>query len=104
LFLIYGVQELCEGLFASGHPAGLIGILGHGGWIAAPIALVLGAALAGTLRVADALIRIAGSRSTARRSHTERRKPPRDAHCDWRLDPGSGVAAGRAPPTAFSLS
>jgi len=31
LFSIYVGQELLEGLFASGHPQGLVGILGDGG-------------------------------------------------------------------------
>jgi hypothetical protein len=42
LVITYSVQELTEGLLASGHPAGLEGLFGHGGWIVFPLALVVG--------------------------------------------------------------
>ena len=32
LVLIFACQEFLEGLFATGHPAGLAGIFGYGGW------------------------------------------------------------------------
>jgi hypothetical protein len=105
LLALYCGQELCEGLFAAGHPAGLAGIVGHGGWIAIPLALLVGGALAATLRVAQALIGLA-TRSGARRRRdaaapTSLRRTARGG-ADWRLDPRSGVVAGRAPPLARS--
>ncbi len=42
LLVVFGVQETAEGLLSSGHPGGLAALLGHGGWIAAPIAIVVG--------------------------------------------------------------
>jgi len=42
LLVVFGVQETAEGLIASGHPGGLSALVGHGGWLAAPIAIVVG--------------------------------------------------------------
>jgi hypothetical protein len=47
LVAIYVAQEFLEGLFATGHPAGLVGIFGYGGWWAIPAALCVGLVLAG---------------------------------------------------------
>ena len=104
LFAIYCCQELFEGFFSPGHPAGLAGVLGQGGWTAAPIALIVGAALAATLRVADRLLERAALRgrslwSTATNDTAARREPDT---IDWRLEPQAGVTAGRAPPRALS--
>jgi hypothetical protein len=105
LLAIYCAQELIEGAFASGHPAGLAGVLGAGGWIAVPVSLVIGVALASALRLADTLVRLAARRRQARRPPERARKPRRAVQArDWRLEPASGVAAGRAPPPAFSFS
>src|SRR5712675_1831235 len=41
LLLIYATQELLEGMIASGHPGGVSGVLGHGGWWALPVAAVV---------------------------------------------------------------
>jgi hypothetical protein len=45
LVAIYATQEFLEGLFATGHPGGLVGIFGFGGWWSIPaagcVALVL---------------------------------------------------------------
>jgi hypothetical protein len=46
LVLIYACQEFLEGLFATGHPAGLAGIFGYGGWWSIPSALAVGLVLA----------------------------------------------------------
>jgi hypothetical protein len=46
LVAIYAAQEFLEGLFAAGHPAGLVGIFGYGGWWAIPAAACLGLVLA----------------------------------------------------------
>ena len=39
---IFVLQETAEGLLAAGHPGGLAAVLGHGGWIAVPIAILVG--------------------------------------------------------------
>ncbi|MGH2871410.1 MAG: hypothetical protein ACRDL5_03000 [Solirubrobacteraceae bacterium] len=46
LATIYCCQELLEGLFATGHPGGLVGVFGNGGWWALPVATVVGLGLA----------------------------------------------------------
>jgi hypothetical protein len=43
LFAIFSAQELTEGAVAAGHPAGLAAILAHGGWVALPLAFLVGA-------------------------------------------------------------
>lgn len=42
LIATYSMQELTEGLLASGHPVGLAGLFGHGGLIVFPLALIVG--------------------------------------------------------------
>lgn len=101
LFALYCAQELLEGFFAPGHPAGIAGVLGHGGWTAAPVSLLIGAALALALRVAGRLLATAHRRpqplwASAASESAPRYRAARTA--DWRLDPAAGVAAGRAPP------
>lgn len=100
LFAFYCGQELIEGTLATGHPAGLAGTLGRGGWLAAPVAMLVAAALAATLRVAGSLVAfVARARRRPGRLLTTlvaRHAVPDQA--DWRLDPRAGVAAGRAPP------
>lgn len=46
---IYVLQELLEGLLATGHPAGLVGIFGFGGTWSIPAALAVGLVLAAVL-------------------------------------------------------
>src|SRR4051812_49338437 len=46
LLAIFAGQELLEGLIASGHPAGSAAVFAQGGWIAAPLAVAVGALLA----------------------------------------------------------
>jgi hypothetical protein len=48
---IYLTQESIEGAFAPGHP-----VLAHGGWLIAPIAIALGAAVAALMRGADRVL------------------------------------------------
>jgi hypothetical protein len=46
LLAIFGLQESTEGLLSAGHPGGLAALLGHGGWIVLPIAVVVGRVVA----------------------------------------------------------
>ena len=48
---LYTAQEATEGVLAAGHPAGVEGVLGHGGWIALPLAIAAGIAVAAALRI-----------------------------------------------------
>jgi hypothetical protein len=103
LFAIYCAQELAEGIFSPGHPAGIAGVLGQGGWTAAPISLLIAAALAAALRIAHRLLEPAPQRpAPLHRQPASSRDPHPEPHAlDWRLDPRSGVTAGRAPPHAL---
>ena len=38
LLAIYVTQEFLEGLLATGHPSGLAGVFGYGGWWSIPVA------------------------------------------------------------------
>ena len=102
LLAIYAGQELIEGLLAPGHPAGLAGVLGAGGWTAVPLACLIGLVIALLLRCADAALARAGG---------HRPRPlPRPALAPPVLPPlrppAPSVAglgrhlAGRAPPLA----
>ena len=53
LIVVFSAQELVEGALAPGHPAGLAGVFGEGGWIALPLALALGAVAALVARLLD---------------------------------------------------
>jgi hypothetical protein len=54
---IYVCQEFLEGLFLAGHPAGLIGIFGYGGWWAVPASLAVGLVLAAIFHGAGWVLR-----------------------------------------------
>lgn len=62
LVTIYATQEFLEGLFATGHPAGLIGIFGYGGWWSVPAALAVGLVLAAVFHGATWVIREVAAR------------------------------------------
>lgn len=53
LLAIYCTQEFLEGLFATGHPTGIEGIFGFGGWWAIPSAAGVGLVLSTILHGAD---------------------------------------------------
>jgi hypothetical protein len=46
LLVVFASQELAEGALAAGHPAGLAGVFGEGGWLAIPLSAAIGAATA----------------------------------------------------------
>ena len=99
LVAVYTIQELLEGVFAAGHPAGMAGLFGHGGWWSLAASLLLGAAIAGILRLGSAVVASAARLAGPLRRWTElpRLARPRSAVLAPR-----GVlataAAGRAPP------
>ena len=57
LVAIYAGQESLEGMFAQGHPGGLAGVFGHGGWWSLPLAVLVGLATALVVRVGAELER-----------------------------------------------
>ncbi len=106
LVAIYAGQELLEGLLASGHPGGLIGAFGGGGWWSLPLALAFGAGVAALLRGADAAVAlIVRSRSRIRAvvAHPRRQRPPRLRFVPA-PSPFASSAPGRAPPLGIAFS
>ena len=100
LTAIYGVQEFLEGLVAAGHPTGLAGIVGHGGWWAGVVAVGVGAVIALLLQVATAVVD-AVARSGGRRRRAGVGLRHRDAGASVSLvgpRPLAAAGAGRAPP------
>jgi hypothetical protein len=55
IFALYSAQEATEGILSAGHPVGLVGIFGHGGWIAVPLAVGAGLLVAAALRIGERL-------------------------------------------------
>jgi hypothetical protein len=100
LAAVYTLQEGFEGSFAPGHPSGVVGVFGHGGWTALIFALLLGAAIALLTRIAHEAIEMVARSATQRRAG---RSTPALAPASWtpprrRLDVLAWNLAGRAPP------
>jgi hypothetical protein len=96
---IYAVQEFLEGVLAEGHPAGLAGIFGHGGWWAFPAAAAVAGVIVALLRAGRVLERLVGrSRPTLERRVVDvvRRSPAMLVLVA--RPPLAYAAAGRAPP------
>jgi hypothetical protein len=102
LLAIYVAQELLEGALSTGHPEGLAGVLGHGGWIAAPLAFGLGVLVALLLRGAGVVVAAAARRRAPARLSRATMQVPRPRARAF-APAGSVLArnlAGRAPPLA----
>jgi hypothetical protein len=102
LAAVYAVQELLEGFVAAGHPAGLHGIVGHGGWWAGVLAVVVGAAIAVLLRVAGAVVDAVARAFHRQRAGRVSLDAPHAAPLRPRLRPLALAQAGRAPPLSFA--
>jgi len=108
LCCIYVGQEFLEGLFATGHPQGLVGILGDGGLWALPASIVVGGLLALVVRGGRALVeRVA--RLRCRRPPTGLARAPKrivrpDRLALARLAPLASASAGRAPPAGAPMT
>ena len=100
---IYVCQEFLEGLFATGHPGGLAGIFGYGGWWSVPAALAVGLVLAAIFHGARLGASRAGSATRPRRGgETAPSRGPAAARCAPAAD---GAACGRlVGPRPASLS
>jgi hypothetical protein len=101
LQVIYTGQELLEGYLAHGHPPGVAGVLGHGGWTAYAIAVAIGALVALLLRGAAAAVRWAAARAPRRplAAAPARRLTLPVAPDAVPLAPLARGDAGRAPPS-----
>lgn len=101
LLAVYTVQEYLEGVFVMGHPAGLVGIFGYGGWWAIPAALGVGLVLAAAFHGARWVLRETArrrARAVALPARTAvRARAPRDVLLP-RTAALAGGCSGRSPP------
>jgi hypothetical protein len=99
LVLVYVLQESVEGALSAHHPAGVAGVLGHGGWTAILLAIAVGAIAALVLRGAHAVLARVSCRAPAPRRQAP--APASRGPRDFAL-PRPGVLArhlaGRGPP------
>lgn len=100
LLAIYCAQELLEGIFADGHPPGLVGIFGDGGLWSIPSALLVATILATIVRGARAIHAVV---DRWRQAPTRRRRRPVAVSAPaWVAavapDPLAVCLAGRGPP------
>jgi len=104
LLALYSCQELLEGMLSTGHPAGLDGVFGGGGWWAVPLSLAGGLVIAAALRGAHSALRWAAARHRRpQASHGRPAPAPRPRRLALpRPVPLAGAAAGRAPPLALA--
>jgi hypothetical protein len=100
LAAVYAVQELLEGIFVIGHPAGLAGIFGYGGWWAIPASLCVGLVMATLLHgarwVLDEVAARFGRTLVRRRIASSSRRP--GSVPAPRLAPLAAGWCGRGPP------
>ena len=100
LVAVYASQELLEAVFATGHPGGLAGIFGYGGWWSIPASVCVGLVLAAVLHGARWVLRITAERRTPHRASRRRgtgARLPRDVSVP-RLAPVAAGWSGRGPP------
>lgn len=102
LVAVYAVQEFLEGLVAAGHPGGVHGIVGHGGWWAGVLAVAVGAVIALVLRFASVVVEAAARRFRPRRVAAGAAAVLRAAAGTPRPRPLALAHAGRAPPLSFA--
>jgi hypothetical protein len=101
LVVVYAAQEFLEGLFATGHPAGLVGIFGYGGWWSIPSALAVGLVLAAVFHGARWVLREVAERylpSARARPRHGQPVPVPDVAVLLRPAPLAGGWSGRGPP------
>jgi hypothetical protein len=95
ILAVYIAQESVEGLLAPGHPAGAAALLAHGGLLALPLAIALGAVAALLDRGFTGLERfVAGPAERRRPRATVRARRPRAPE----------LAVRAASPLAFGLA
>jgi hypothetical protein len=101
LIAIYVSQELLEGWFALGHPVGLAGVFGYGGWWALPAAAAVGLVLAAWFHGARWVLQEVARRRARPLTYPTRSSRalirPRDAFAPV-LAPLTGGWSGRGPP------
>jgi hypothetical protein len=102
LLAIYTVQETLEGFVASGHPGGLAGVFGHGGWWAVPVSALAALGVVALLRLGRIALRFAADRAPRAPQHRDgSRRFPVSAEL-VPVPVRSRADAGRAPPRSRS--
>jgi hypothetical protein len=107
LVAIYMTQEFLEGLLATGHPGGLVGIFGYGGWWSIPAALAVGLVLAAAFHGARRMLHAVAERCARRATITRR---PLHAVQSWHevllpaVAPLADGSSGRGPPRGLTLT
>src|SRR3954447_21018101 len=103
LVAVYLTQESIEGMLAAGHPAGIAGTLGHGGWLAIPLSVVVGLAIALVMRGTVAAGELVGSRRPWRALPPPAPRAVSLGSTARPARPGCALAhAARGPPARFS--
>ena len=100
LIAIYTGQELLEGMLLAGHPAGLVGVFGFGGWWAIPSAAAVGLVLAALLHGALWVLHEAARLGAARRRAPRRRGPSVPASASPASSPTFSILSSKAGPAA----
>jgi hypothetical protein len=100
LLVLYTLQEGFEGAFAPGHPGGVIGVYGNGGWTSVLLSLIVGALIAVLSVLARRTIELVAARLAPVLPKTAR---PYVAWIPLRASAGrrdvlAWNLAGRAPP------
>ena len=106
LIAIYVGQELFEGCLSTGHPGGLEGIFGNGGWWAIPLAGLFAAIIATFVHGAAQAIALAARHrllDPLRRRAARVFIRPAEIQLP-RLSPFARAAPGRAPPRLALIS
>ena len=101
LVAIFATQEFLEGLFATGHPGGLVGIFGYGGWWSIPAAVCVGLVLAVLFHGARWVLEVVAHRHAGTRSRPVVRVAAARRPCGVlvpRLAPLAEGRSGRGPP------
>ena len=101
LIAVYSAQETLESFLASGHPGGLAGVFGHGGYWAVPASAVVAVVVVAVLRCGRAVLAAAARLRPclARIRPLSTAVPTGIAPVVAR--PLARAAAGRAPPRAL---
>lgn len=102
LVAIFAGQELLEGWFATGHPAGLAGIFGYGGVWAVPAAVCIGLVLAAVFHGARWIVDEIARRAADARPAAPLNDPlPARGERPFKLAPDPLLAgwSARGPPT-----
>lgn len=104
LVAVYVAQEVLEGALAPGHPGGLAGVAGHGGWVALPLAALIGCAIALLMRAASRVAEATAAATATRpwRATAPLQAPRLSATVTFlQARPGAPLPlAARGPPAA----